>query len=326
MLHRPWVSVVVAAFWCLATGWLFVEKIAPSFSTGSPPGLGQSIASGGESVPVAWTVIWNDRPLGWALAEARRLDDGQIAVASRLHLDRVPLDEMLPKWTAEVLATVLRQATPVAPLTAMALETESRFRFDPSGRLRSFDARVDLPGVAEPILFTGSMTGETLSVLLEAGELRYEARKQLPWQGVTGDELSPRALMHGLFPGRRWQVSVFSPLRSNGSTVEVLHAEVDGEEQIYWDGQLTLTHVVTYRADPTNRGSHRFRIWVDRSGRVLRQQAAILAARLVFDRRNDEAAAELAASVAASVAVPRDAGPAGPAEAAGPAPAPPGLP
>jgi len=105
----------------------------------------------------------------------------------------------------------------------------------------------------------------------------------------------------------RWQVSVFSPLRSNGSTVELLHAEVDGEEQIYWDGQLTWTHVVTYRTDPTNRGSHRFRIWVDRSGRVLRQEAAILAARLVFERRNDEAAAELAATREAAQEAAQDA-------------------
>jgi hypothetical protein len=300
MLQRPWVSVMVVAFWCLATGWLVVEKIAPSFSTGSPPGVGQIVASGDDSAPVAWTVLWNDRPLGWALAEARRLDDRQIAVDSRLHLDRVPLDEMLPKWTAEVLASVLRPAGPAAPLTAMALETESRFRFDSSGRLRSFDARVDLPGVLQSIVFTGSMADETLAVTLQAGDLRYETRKQIPLQAVTGDELSPRALMHGLFPGRCWQVSVFSPLRSNGSTVEILHAEVDGEEQIYWDGQLTLTHVVSYRADPTNRGSHRFRIWVDRSDRVLRQEAAILAARLVFERRNDEAAVELAVSAAAA--------------------------
>ena len=304
MLQRPWVSVVIAAFWCLATGWLFVEKIAPSLSTGSPPGHGQSLVGGNAPEPVAWSVLWNETPLGWALTESRRLDDGQIAVDSRLHLDRVPIDEMLPKWTAEVLATVLRPPGHAIRGQGMVVESQSRFRFDAGGRLRNFDAEVDLPGVSTPILFTGELVDDTLSVSLRAGDLRYETRQQVPWHAVTGDELSPRAVLLGLFPGRRWQVSVFSPLRSNGSTVELLHAEVDGEEQIYWDGQLIWTHIVVYRPDPTNRGSHRFRIWVDRSGRVLRQEAAILAARLVFERRNDEAAADLAAAVAADQATP----------------------
>lgn len=319
MLQRPWMSVVVVAFWCLATGWLFVEKIAPSLSTGSTPGHGQALAPGNRSAPVAWSVLWNDSPLGWALAESRRLDDGLLAVDSRLHLDRVPLDEMLPKWTAEVLAGILRPHGQSVRGPGMIVETESSFHFESGGRLRSFEARVDLPGIFHPIRFTGSMADELLSVTLRAGELRYETRQPVPWRAVSGEELSPRAVLLGLFPGRRWQVWIFSPLRSNGSTVELLHAEVDGEEQIYWDGQLTSTHVVSYRTDPTNRGSHRFRLWVDRAGRVLRQEAAILASRLVFERRNDEAAAELAATVtagrdaagkAADVAAPAPGGPA----------------
>ncbi len=321
MLQRPWVSVVVAALWCLATGWLFVEKIAPSLSNGSPPGYGHSLAAGQPPVPVAWSVLWKDMPLGWALSESRRLDDGQIAVDSWLHLDRVPIDDMLPKWTAEVLATVLRPPGHAIRGQGMVVESKSRFRFDAGGRLRTFDAAVDLPGVEAPILFTGAMVDDTLSVSLRAGELRYETRQQVPWHAVSGDELSPRAVLLGLFPGRRWQVSIFSPLRSNGSTVEVLHAEVDGEEQIYWDGQLTWTHVVVYRPDPTNRGSQRFRIWVDRSGRVLRQEAAILAARLVFERRNDEAAAELAADVAANLVAGPGRGSIGDAASSAPEPA-----
>lgn len=300
MLQRPWVSVVVVGFWCLATGWLVIEKIAPSFTTGSPPGHGQILTSGNMSAPVAWTVSWNDDPLGWALADARRLDDGQIAVDSRLHLDRVPLDELLPRWTATVLADVLRPQARSPRHPGMVVDAGSRFRFEAGGRLQSFEARVDLPGIGVPVLFTGAMEEETLSVRLRAGDLRYDSRQHVPMRAVTGDELSPRAVMRGLFVGRRWQVSVFSPLRSNGSTIELLHAEVDGEEQIYWDNQLIWTHAVSYRSDPTHRGRHRFRIWVDRSGRVLRQEAAILAARLVFERRNDEAAAELAATVAAT--------------------------
>lgn len=296
MLQRPWMAGVVAAFWCLTTGWLYVEKIAPSLSTGSPPGHGHTtFSSGGLSAPVAWSVIWNDTPLGWALADSRRLDDGQVAIDSQLHLDRVPLDEMIPNWTAEVLSSVLR---PAVDKPRMVVEARSCFRFDGVGRLHAFDSQVDLPSVGEPITFSGTMADNVLSVTLRTGAVRYETRQMVPWHAVTGDELSPRAVLLGLYPGRRWKVAVFSPLRSNGSTIETLHAEVDGEEQTYWNGQLTWTHVVVYRPDPTNRGSHRFRLWVDRSGRVVRQEATILAARLVFERRTDEAAAELAATLA----------------------------
>ena len=60
------------------------------------------------------------------------------------------------------------------------------------------------------------------------------------------------------------------------------------------------THVVAYREDPTSDREPRCRLWVDRSGRVVRQEAAMLGARVAFVRRSDADAARLAANEALS--------------------------
>jgi hypothetical protein len=73
-------------------------------------------------------------------------------------------------------------------------------------------------------------------------------------------------------------------------------------------------HVVTYREDPSSPREPRCRLWVDRSGRVLKHESAILGSKLEFVRRSDDDAARL-------VAMLRDEDP--PADDA-PAPAPEG--
>jgi 1,2-phenylacetyl-CoA epoxidase PaaB subunit len=58
-------------------------------------------------------------------------------------------------------------------------------------------------------------------------------------------------------------------------------------------------HVVSYREDASARREPRCRLWVDLSGRVLKQEAALLGSKMTFLRRTDEAAAWLVESVAA---------------------------
>jgi hypothetical protein len=57
-------------------------------------------------------------------------------------------------------------------------------------------------------------------------------------------------------------------------------------------------HPVAYREDPASHREPRSRLWVDRTGRVLRQEATLLGSKLSFIRRSDEAAARLAATLA----------------------------
>jgi hypothetical protein len=298
MLHRPWFTPIVVVFWCVTSGWLLVEKILPSLAPGSPPGYQAIYTSDSGLIPVAWTVHWNDQPLGWAIAESQRTPLGGLVVDSRMHFDRLPLDEILPAWTSLLVRKALPQGG------GLTFDARGRLAIDPAGDLRSFMSVVNVPGSTEQVLLNGTVDAGAVRVQVQTGEIRYETTRHLPDRMMIGDELSPQATMPGLFEGRRWTVPIYSPLRAGGSPIEILHAEVGPEETIYWEGRLVRVHPVAYREDPASRREPRSRLWADRTGRVLRQEALLLGAKLAFVRRSDEAAARLAATLAEEGRVP----------------------
>ncbi len=297
MLQRPWFTPIVVVFWCLTTGWLFVEKILPSLSPGSPPGYQAMYTADAGLIPVAWTVQWRDRPLGWSIAESERTALGGLLVDSRMHFDRLPLDEIMPMWTS----LLVRKAFPKDGLT---FDARGRLTIDAAGDLRSFMSIVSVPGSSEQVLLNGTVDAGTVRVQVQAGEMRYETTRHLPDRMLIGDELLPQAMMPGLYEGRRWTVPVYSPLRAGSAPLEILHAEVGPEETIYWEGLLVRVHAVSYREDPASHREPRSRMWVDRTGRVLRQESTLLGSKLSFVRRSDEAAARLAATLAEDGRVP----------------------
>lgn len=300
MLQRPWFTPIVVVFWCVTSGWLLVEKILPSLAPGSPPGYQAIYTSDSGLIPVAWTVQWNDRPLGWAIAESQRTALGGLLVDSRMHFDRLPLDEIVPAWTSLLVRKALPQEG------QLAFDARGRLAIDAAGDLRSFMSIVNVPGSTEQLLLNGTVDAGTVRVQVQAGEMRYETTRHLPDWMMIGDELSPQATMPGLFAGRRWTVPIYSPLRTGGSPIEILHAEVAPEETIYWEGRLVRVHPVAYREDPASHREPRSRLWVDRTGRVLRQESMLLGSRLSFVRRSDEAAAQLAATLAEEGRVPTE--------------------
>jgi hypothetical protein len=288
MVERPLLTPIVVAFWCLTSGWLLVEKILPTLAPGSPPGQQAFYTAGNRLIPVAWTVQWNDHPLGWAISETQRTPENGLIVDSRMHFDRLPLDEIMPSWTTLLMQRAL-------PKNAnLALDTRGRISIDSEGNLRTFMSIVNLPGSKDHMLLAGTVEDGTVKVNVHAGEFHYETSCHLPTQ-MVGDELSPQAMMPGLHEGQRWTLPVYSPLRAGSSPLQILHAEVGPEETLYWDGRLVRVHVVSYREDPSSHKEPRCRLWVDRSGRVLKQEAAMLGSRLSFLRRTDADAAQLAA-------------------------------
>ena len=64
-------------------------------------------------------------------------------------------------------------------------------------------------------------------------------------------------------------------------------------ETMFWDDHLVRVNLVCYRDDPSSHHPPRTRLWVDRSGRVLKQESGMLGAHLTFLRRTDEAAETL---------------------------------
>lgn len=298
MLQRPWLTPIVVVFWCVTSGWLLVEKILPSLLPGSPPGYQAIYASGKGLMPVAWTVQWNERPIGWAIAETERTPLGGLLVDSRMHFDRLPLDEVVPPWTRLLVRNVLPKGG------GFTFDARGRLTIDGAGKLRSFMSIVSVPGADDQILLKGVVDAGTVRVHVQAGELQYETSRHLPDQLMIGDELSPQATMPGLYEGRRWTIPVYSPLRAANAPIEILHAEVGAEETVYYDGNLVRANVVAYREDPSRHREPRCILWVDRSGRVLKQEAALLGSRLSFMRRSDDEAVELAATLAEEGRVP----------------------
>lgn len=289
MLQRPIFTPVVIGFWCITTGWLTAAKILPAWQSGSPPGQQALYASGSRLVPVAWTVFCNEEPIGWALTQTSRSGNRGIVVDSHLHFDRLPWNEMLPGWAS----VLMHRLTPNGD--GAVFDARGRLTIDDRGQLSSFSSVVNLPGADRPVVLTGSVDAGAVTINVVAGELRYETTRHLPTDLMIGDELSPQATLPDLHEGRRWTVPVYSPLRAGRSPLEILHAEVGGEEVVYWEGSLVQAHVVAYRVDPTSEGEPRCRLWVDRTGRVLRQEAALLGADVAFVRRADEEAARMAA-------------------------------
>lgn len=289
MLQRPLLTPIVVGFWLVTSGWLVVTKILPSLSPGSPPGQQALYTSGDRPIPVAWSVHWNDRPVGAAIATASRQEDGSMVVESRLQFDKLPLEEMLPGWAGLLVRRVVSGAAPAS------FSARGRLDIDAVGQLRSFMSRVRLPGADEDVLLRGQVDDGTVQVTIEAGGMTYETTRHMPTHIMIGDELSPQASLPGLFEGRRWTIPVYSPLRPGHSPIEILHADVGPEEALYWEDGLVRVHVVAYREDPSSHREPRCRLWVDRSGRVLKQEAMLFGTRMTFLRRTDEAAAWLAA-------------------------------
>ncbi len=307
MLQRPFFTPVVVGFWLVTTGWLVGSKILPVLTPGSPPGHQAFYSSSGRLVPVAWTVECNDHPVGWAFTQATHSHRDGLLVDSRLHFDRLPLGEVLPAWASAFVHQVS------LPVPHAGFDARGRLSIDSDGQLRSFSSVVTLPGVKESLVLTGMVDDGKVSMFMAAGDLRYETTRHLPTTSMVGDELSPLATLPGLHEGRRWTVPMYSPLRPGQSPLEILHAEVGREETLYWGGALTRVHIVSYREDPSSSRPPRCRLWVDHSGRVLRQEAALLGARVAFIRQSDDEALRLAANEGVGAVEP------GPAEVPEPA-------
>jgi hypothetical protein len=291
-MTRPWYALLVVVFWLVTTGWLFVTKIIPTLLPGTPPGYQALYTTDGRLLPVAWTVQLDGETLGWATSRADRLAAGGMRVESLLHFDRLPLDEVLPAWTR----LLVRQSFPQS--TVLTLEAAGRLEINGKGQLTSFSSTIDLPDGMDRILLTGTVEDGDVTIVVRSGAMVYETKRFLPENMAIGDELSPQASLPGLHAGRRWTVPIYSPLRPAQAPIEILHADVGEPETTIWEGQPVTVHVVTYRDDPSSHRAPRAKMWVDRTGRVLRQEAMTMGRRLTFVRRSDDEAARLADGLA----------------------------
>ena len=297
-MNSPWYDPLVVVFWLVTTGWLFTSKILPTLLPGAPPGYQARFSADGKAVPVAWSVILDDQPMGWSLSRAERLADAGMRVESLLHFDHLPIGQLLPSWTR----LLVRQSIPADAV--LALDATGRMEIDRDGRLESFTSVIDMPGNDGKIFLSGTVDDGEVTIIIRSGEMVYESKRFLPDTMMLGDELSPHASLPGLVHGRQWTVPVYSPLHPAQSPIEILHAEVESSETIFWEDHLVTVDVVAYRDDPASHREPRARLWVDRNGRVLRQEATTMGRKIQFERRSDAAAEMLAENLAALLQPP----------------------
>jgi len=291
MLRRPWIATLVIIFWAASTGWLVSQKIAPLLFTGDPPTA--HFIPEDHDAPVAWTVFFNDEIVGWALSESEPRDPASNGwrITTRLRLDELPLDQLLPDWVQKMAAGSFAAETP------LVLDTTGELWLDPDGNLEQFESKVFLPDLAQRVVIRGSVEGPDVAITVRSRDFLYETKRQLPESGMLGDELSPQAMLPGLTIGRRWTVPVYNPLSFTGSPLAVLHAHVEGEVTLFWEDRIVRPLLVAYRDDPAAYREPRVRLWVDRDGRVLRQESQMLGSTLAFLRRTDDDARMLARTV-----------------------------
>lgn len=284
-MQRPPVTFLILALAAVANGWLFVSKILPTLTPGVAPGYQALYRTGNEPLPIGWSIMLNDRAVGSALSLAEETGDGGLIVRSHLRLDHLPVDEIIPSWAQIFLGNVL------AAHPTISLETAGRMRIDADGALRQFQSLVRVPGSRQQARLEGTIDAENkVTVSLTAGGIHYETVRHLPDGVSIGDELSPQATMPGLYPGRRWTVPIYSPLRPGHKPLEILHARVSGQETLHFDGQFVTADIVNYRSDIGDHHPPRSRIWVEPRGRVLRHESVILGSTLQFIRCPDDVA------------------------------------
>ncbi len=294
-MESRWFNGVVILFWLTTMSWLVVAKVLPPLSRGEPPNYQTVYAAqtpDAPDPPVGWKIGWNDHELGWAVSRVDHSPNGVTEVHSRVHFDRIPLEDMASK-----LLRLMMGAT-IASAEQMKIDAGSTLEIDPLGKLAGFRSRLRVSDLPDVIQIRGTVEGSELTVTFNYGNVVRPPMKQfLPPDAMIGDELSPQGRMPGLHVGQTWTMPVCSPLRPEQAKIEILQASVEDRETIQWNGNDVPTLVVVYRADSgtgfRSVREPRGKLWVDESGTVLKQEANIYNSRLTFVRLNDEDAAKM---------------------------------
>jgi hypothetical protein len=294
-MNTLWYNTTVVSIWLAAMSWLITYKVLPSLRLGQPPSYQNILQSQREDPLVGWRVVCNGKEIGWAVHLTRQLPDAMTRVDSVVYLERLPLEELLPKWLQGYL---LPRETDPAKLR-LEMEIRSEVVYDPLSRLCQFTSRVRFPPLSEGLGVTGRADEGKLSLTVSYGSWSQNMEMPMPRHSLFGDSSSPQSKLPGLRLGQRWTIQVYSPFSSPNQPVEILEARVERAELIAWGGKTQPVWVVVYRSEP-GRGASRAQVprgtlWVRPDGTVLRQEAVLFDTKLTFIRLQDQAAAQLAA-------------------------------
>ena len=89
----------------------------------------------------------NQQDIGWALSNMRRVSSGMTEVHSQVHLEQIPLDQVVPALLRPQVRKLFGQ-----------IDAESRLEIDPLNRLAGFRSVIQVPGLPEPLIIEGAST------------------------------------------------------------------------------------------------------------------------------------------------------------------------
>ncbi|MGQ9562847.1 MAG: hypothetical protein ACUVQG_05590 [Thermogutta sp.] len=287
--------IAVVGFWIGTMGWLVKEKIVPTLLVGTPPRYSEIVEGYRQQKAVGWTIQWKGRTIGWALTRTEILGDDLTEVKNIIQFRELPIQEIFP-----VIWQVLGNDT---LLPRLRLRVETTLLFDPLKRLSSFQTRLKIPDSTEPLVVVrGNVDKGKLQVSIQSGTFLYDT--ELPFQSNTllTDSFSPQATLPNLREGQKWTVEVYNPFQLPQQTVgsghlDVIYAEVQKREVIFWQHRPRLCWVVVYKNDPAeslnSESGPRGRVWVDERGFVLKQEAKVGGGTIVLIRLDEKEANEL---------------------------------
>lgn len=276
-MSNRWFNLAIVLFWLASMSWLIAEKVAPPLRVGDRPAPVNQ-AQPAARTPVAWQLLLNEQPLGWAATDSLQRPDRILELRNRVHLDRFPLQEISP-WLARLLDPNGRDGN-------LPFDTDSRLEIS-GQRLLGFHTSLSFGEIKDAILVHGTAEGSRLKLHIKAGEFSHTTTADLAADRLVGDSLSPRTRLADLSVGQTWTEPVYNPLQPPTSPVQILQATVERTEPIAWNGQIVKTSVVVYRDDPGSDSPSRLaraRAWVAGDGEVLKQEVFLLGVKLLFLR------------------------------------------
>jgi hypothetical protein len=282
MANRVFVCAVIV-LWLGSMSWLMVDKVLPSFHDGEPP-----VASGFETdKPVAWRVSWSGKPVGYAASMRQQSVLNTTNLESHVVLRDVPILDLVPPLMRRV----------VGEIGSLKLDAYTRLEFDSLDNFSAFESRVSINDVPSVLQLHGEVDGSYLNLKVQFGDVSYQPKVPIPDNSALNEALFPDARLPYMYVGRRWHEEVYNPFSSPNSPIETVEAEVTGIESIEYDGKLQRVMRVEFRGPPTPGIAEESRMqaiaWVRaEDGLVLRQDVAIAASQLRFERLSDAEAVE----------------------------------
>lgn len=279
-------TAVVLLLWGAAMTWLVGAKILPPVLRGDPPSTGTN-----RNQPVCWQVRVAEQRIGWAVSQTVPGTQGTTELHSRIKLKHVPLSRMAPRW----MSTVIDQIGP------LEMDMRSRTTFDSLGNLSVFETSVELNELPSAILMKGEVKEGEIRLRLQYGEVVHRIR--YPWteHAMLGSKLSPDASLLSVYKGRKWHKEVYNPFGGPQGAIELIEAEVVGEDSLLMNGEVVKTRRIDFRsidsAGVACDNRRRSSTWVDDSGQVLREEIVLMDILLRFDRESQLVADDLAAEM-----------------------------